>query len=100
MKLSNSLKRPTKFIGANRSLIHLSNSDFPFIVFNLESVYIYLDGNPLPQESEKPYLLKKDTSLGPERYSVSSLIKFLNFSITFDDIIIFDKLTIIQAQRY
>ena len=50
---------------------------------NLDSVYIHLEGNPGSYKSANPYLLKNATSLGPERYSVSSLISARNFSIVF-----------------
>ena len=72
-----------KLTGANKSLMHLSNSGLPFNSFNLDSVYIHLEGNPGSYKSANPYLLKNATSLGPERYSVSSLISARNFSIVF-----------------
>ena len=44
-------------IGANKSLIHLSNSGLPFNSFNLDSVYIHLEGNPGSYPPVGPALL-------------------------------------------
>ena len=93
IKESNSENLPIKFTGAKTSLIHLSNSGFPFNARIFSSVYIHLEGKPFPYTSLNPYRLKKATSLEPERYSVSSFINSLNFSIVFCDIIIFLLLT-------